>query len=192
MRYRTIAAMNKAALLALCLLVPAAPAFADRVIGIADGDTLTVLHERRPVKIRLANIDAPEKAQPFGQIAKRSLSDLCFGKNAEVDVQTTDRYGRMVAEVTCAGVQVNRVQVERGMAWVYERYNKDRTIGVLQNQARQARRGLWADAKAVPPWEFRRPVGIGERAVSDVSAECLTGPRGGRYRMENGKKQYGC
>ena len=143
--------MKKAVILALCLLVPAAPALADRVIGIADGDTLTVLYDRRPLKIRLANIDAPEKAQPFGQIAKRSLAELCFGKNADVDVQTHDRYGRTVAEVTCPGVQVNRAQVERGMAWVYERYNKDRTTGLLQNEAKTARRRLWSDAKAVPP-----------------------------------------
>lgn len=168
------------------------PACADRVIGIADGDTLTVLHDRRPLKIRLANIDAPEKAQPFGQVAKHSLSDLCYGKDAEVDVKTSDRYGRAVAEVTCAGVQVNRAQVERGLAWVYERYNKDSGMDALQEDAKRARKGLWSDPRAVPPWEFRRPVALWKKLLPGESSGCITGPRGGRYQIIEGKKQYGC
>jgi micrococcal nuclease len=83
------------------------------VIGISDGDTLTVLEDNRQVKIRLANIDAPEKAQAFGQRSKESLSDLCYRKDAAYQVQDIDRYGRTVAVVTCVGVEGNWAQVER-------------------------------------------------------------------------------
>jgi micrococcal nuclease len=132
-------------------------AFAHQVIGIADGDTLTLLVDRKPVKIRLANIDAPEKAQSWGSRSKQSLSDLCWGKDATYETQDVDRYGRTVAVVKCGGVEVNRAQVERGMAWTYTRYNKDRSLPALQDKARQQGSGLWADGdRAVPPWEFRR------------------------------------
>jgi micrococcal nuclease len=142
----------------LCALALAfaAPAFCHQVIGISDGDTLTVLVDRKPLKIRLANIDAPEKHQAFGQVSRTSLSSLCFGKDADFHAQDVDRYGRTVAVVRCAGVEVNRAQVERGMAWVYPKYNKDESLPGVQEQAREARRGLWFDRDPVPPWEFRR------------------------------------
>lgn len=98
-------------------------AFLATVIGISDGDTLTVLDEdKQQVKIRLAEIDAPEKKQPFGTKSKQSLSDLCFGKQAEIIPQVKDRYKRTVARVRCAGVDANAEQVNRGMAWVYRQY----------------------------------------------------------------------
>lgn len=137
-------------------LLAAAPAYAHQVIGIADGDTLTLLVDRRPLKIRLANIDAPEKAQAFGQRSKESLSDLCWGEDAQYQTQDIDRYGRTVAVVTCGGVEANRAQVERGYAWVYPKYNLDRSLPALQDLAREGRLGLWRDTDPVPPWEFRR------------------------------------
>lgn len=140
------------AALFLCSAIHAAP-----VIGIADGDTLTVLQDNKPLKIRLANIDAPEKKQPFGQRSKQSLSDLCYGKDAALQVQTIDRYGRTVAVVTCDGVEANRSQVERGLAWVYTKYNKDSSLPALEAAARADRRGLWADPDPIPPWKFRHP-----------------------------------
>ena len=132
-----------------------AAAFFASVIGISDGDTLTVLHERQPIKIRIAEIDAPEKKQPFGTRSKQSLSDLCFGKQAEVFPQKTDRYGRTIARVKCDGQDASAYQVEAGMAWVYDRYVTDRSLYLLQDMARSGRRGLWVDAGPVPPWEWR-------------------------------------
>jgi micrococcal nuclease len=104
----------------------------------------------------LANIDAPEKSQAFGERSKQSLSELCFGKDATYDKHDIDRYGRTVAVVICATINVNRAQVERGMAWVYPKYNKDRSLPALQDHARETHQGLWVDADPVPPWEFRR------------------------------------
>lgn len=129
---------------------------AHQVIGISDGDTLTLLVDQRPVKIRLANIDAPESGQAWGNRSKQSLSELCWGKDAAYDTQTVDRYGRTVAVVYCGGIEANRAQVERGMAWVYPRYNRDPSLLQLQEQAKAEQRGLWADREPVPPWEWRK------------------------------------
>lgn len=137
------------------LLLPLA-CHAYKVIGIADGDTLTILQDGKPLKIRLGNIDAPEKSQPFGQRSKQSLSDLCWKKDAQYQTQDVDRYGRTVAVVTCDGVNVNRAQVERGMAWTYTRYNKDRSLPAIQEAAKANRQGLWRDYDPVPPWEYRK------------------------------------
>lgn len=130
--------------------------FSGRVVGISDGDTLTVLHDREPVKIRLAEIDAPEKKQPFGTRSKQALSDLCFGKQAEVVPQKTDRYGRTIARVRCDDQDASEQLVRSGMAWVFDRYVTDRSLYPLQDEAREGRRGLWVDADPVPPWEWRR------------------------------------
>lgn len=139
----------------LAMVAVVMPAFAAQVIGIADGDTLTVLQNKKPLKIRLANIDAPERKQAFGLRSKKSLSDLCYRKEANYTILDVDRYGRSVALVTCSGVDVNRAQIERGMAWVYTQYNKDVSLPALQAEAKVDRRGLWADEDATPPWKFR-------------------------------------
>lgn len=131
-------------------------ASAHQIIGIHDGDTMTVLVDRKPVKIRLANIDAPELRQAYGRRSKESLSSICWGKDAEFERQTTDRYGRIVAVVWCDGVEANRRQVASGMAWVYQRYNKDLSLPVLEQAARLHKIGLWRDEEPVPPWRYRK------------------------------------
>jgi len=128
-----------------------------KVIAISDGDTLTVLVERQQVKVRLVEIDAPEKAQAFGNRSKQSLSDLCFDKTVKLDDRGKDRYGRTLARVYCDGIDANAEQVRRGMAWVYRKYApKDSPLFAVEAEAKRARRGLWADAEPVPPWEWRR------------------------------------
>jgi endonuclease YncB( thermonuclease family) len=131
-------------------------AFLATVIGISDGDTLTVLNEnKQQVKIRLAEIDAPESGQPFGTKSKQSLSELCFGKQAEVVPRAIDRDKRTVARVKCAGVDANAEQVNRGMAWVYRKYAKDNKLYVLQHEAKAAERGLWRGWSPIPPSAWR-------------------------------------
>jgi endonuclease YncB( thermonuclease family) len=145
------------------LITLASPALAEelrgRVVGITDGDTLTLLTpERREVKIRLAEIDTPESRQPYGTRARQVLSDLAFRRDVRVDVQDTDRYGRTVGRVHAGRVDVNAEMVRRGAAWVYRRYSRDPALLVLEEEARQARRGVWAlpESQRTPPWEWRR------------------------------------
>lgn len=149
------------ALLSACASYHAIPDskvnFTGKVVAVADGDTITVLRDKEQVKIRLIEIDAPEKAQAFGNKSKQSLSDLCFNKTATLADKGKDRYGRTLALVTCDGIDANREQVRQGMAWVYRKYApKDSPLYAVEDEAKAARRGLWADAEPVPPWEWRR------------------------------------
>jgi micrococcal nuclease len=132
------------------------PAHGEQVIGIADGDTITILQSGRPLKIRLAGIDAPEKKQAFGQRSKESLSNMCWQKNATYVGNEIDKYGRTIAVVYCDGVNANKAQLAKGMAWVYTKYNKDTSLIAIESEARSARLGLWQDTDPIPPWIFRR------------------------------------
>ena len=150
----------RATLLQLLLLLPLS-LFADtthegKVIKIADGDTLTILVERQQQKIRLSDIDTPERKQPFNIKAKQALSDLAFGKQARVVEVTVDRYGRIVGRIYIAGIDVNRELVVRGYAWVYRKYSNDAELLRLEAEAKQKKLGLWADPDPLPPWEWRR------------------------------------
>jgi endonuclease YncB( thermonuclease family) len=149
-------------LLAAFMLVLAQVASAEelrgRVVGITDGDTLTLLTERREeARIRLAAIDTPEGGQPYGNRAREVLSDLAFGKVVRVAVQDTDRNGRVVGRVYAGTLDVNSEMVRRGAAWVYRRYSDDPDLLRLEQAARAERRGLWglSEAERVPPWEWR-------------------------------------
>lgn len=148
-------------MLACLLLLAALPVNAEsltgKVVGVADGDTLTLYIEGEPqVRVRLSAIDAPEKKQAFGQRSKQALSDLCFGKTAQVDVVDSDQYGRKVAEVWCDGTYANGSMVESGFAWVYRRYAGLRVdLYAAEVDARLAKRGLWAEPSPTPPWDFR-------------------------------------
>ncbi len=127
-----------------------------RVVGVMDGDTLAVLDaDNQEHRVRLAEIDAPEKRQPYGQRSKQSLSGLCFGLAAVIEDKGRDRYGRVIGRVNCAGIDASAEQVRHGMAWVFDRYATDRTLYAIQEEARAARRGLWSDTAPVPPWEYR-------------------------------------
>jgi len=165
-------------LLALSLSYAATAAqadeFAAKVIVVLDGDTVMVVRscngskpaatgvhmppcgDGRPLRIRLAEIDAPEKAQPGGAESKKSLVGMVLKKQVSVNAQTVDKYGRLVAHLKVDGVNVNEEQVRRGMAWEYSNYHRNKTYIALQNEAQKARRGLWARTDPVPPWEWRK------------------------------------
>lgn len=183
------------ALFFLAMSLCALPVNAHQVVSVADGDTLTLAVDGRRLKIRLANIDAPERGQAYGREARRSLAELCLRKDAQYRTQDIDQYGRTVATVNCDGVDASRAQVERGMAWVPAHYNRDGSLASLQDAARWRRIGLWADPNPVPPWDFRHGREAGAHlaaAPREEDGTCYTGPRGGRYRWVNGRKRYGC
>jgi len=144
------------------------------VVSVTDGDTITVLdahHEQH--KIRVAGIDAPEKAQPFGQRSKESLSAMVFGKEVDVHWHKQDRYQRIVGKVmvatsSCRASQCPKTldaglaQLSVGLAWWYEKYAKEQSpedagrYEFAAHEARAKRAGLWADGHPVPPWEWRK------------------------------------
>lgn len=131
--------------------------FKAKVIGVKDGDTVEVLYENQPYVIRLANIDCPEKGQPFGQKAKQYCSDLCFGKMVSVEHKNKfDRNKRLIATLICNGQNINETLVKEGFAWHYVAYSTQPHIETLQQQAKAKKVGLWAEAEAVAPWEWRK------------------------------------
>lgn len=153
-------------LIAALLILPIL-SFADvlqgRVVGIADGDTVTVLDATNTqFKIRLMGIDAPEKKQAFGQKSKEHLSELVFNKQVSVEYTKKDKYGRTVGKVIVDGVDANLEQVKAGLAWHYKQYQREQSAKdiaayvLAEELARNESRGLWTDAEPVPPWEWRR------------------------------------
>ena len=153
--------MNSRCVLAF-LATLAAPAWAaelaGRVSSVEAGDALTLVHEGRSLKVRLAEIDAPELRQSHGPQSRESLSALCLGKEAAVTVLRRDA-GAVTGKVECDGVAANEAQVERGMAWVVVPRRGGRTaspLSFLEDQAQRARVGLWSEPSPVAPWIYRR------------------------------------
>lgn len=135
-----------------------------RVVGVADGDTITVLDAGlQQHRVRLTGIDAPEKHQPFGQVSKQSLSNLVYGKTVTITYDKQDRYGRILGRVgTPDGQDANLMQIQRGLAWHYKHYERDQpakerqAYSAAEQAAQQAKAGLWADKNPTPPWDWRR------------------------------------
>lgn len=143
------------------------PAYADtlkgRVVGVSDGDTVTVLDaSNTQYKIRLMGIDAPEKKQPFGQRSKQFLSDLVFNKEVTVEYRKKDKYGRTVGKITVGGVDANLEQIRAGLAWHYKKYQNEQAAddrlayAQAEELAKAKKLGLWAEPNSVPPWDWRK------------------------------------
>lgn len=177
-----------------------------RVVSVADGDTVTVSDGRHVAHIiRLAGIDAPEKAQAYGKLSRQNLVRQVAGQTVEVEWRKTDKYGRQVGTIWLGGVDVNLAQVEAGLAWHYKAYADEQSADDRQHYAQaedHARRrhiGLWRDTDPTPPWDFRQARRAGATAppIADSGpcscggpARC-TGSRGGHYCLTpNGKKRY--
>ncbi|MFD2284952.1 thermonuclease family protein [Pedobacter petrophilus] len=134
--------------------------FSAKVVRIMDGDTMEVLYQKTPIKIRLAHIDCPEKrrSQPFGNNAKQALSDLCFGQYVIIYRQKYDRYRRLIAVVKNQKKQIlNQEMIRQGMAWHYKKYSTDAGYAQLEITARKNKAGLWRDANPIAPWDWRKP-----------------------------------
>lgn len=136
------------------------------VVAITDGDTLRARCDApdgyQQITVRLAGVDAPERGQAFGQRAREALSGLCYRQMARIEQTDTDRYNRVVANVSCGSQDAGAYMVGSGYAWVFDRYARGhKHLYPLQASAQQQRLGLWQDlgtaAPPVPPWQWRRP-----------------------------------
>ncbi|MEW6267781.1 MAG: thermonuclease family protein [Thermodesulfobacteriota bacterium] len=159
-RVRRAAVILVLAAACAAVLAAAAPSgaasFRGTVVRIRDGDSVDVLRDRRPVKVRVLGVDAPERGQPFSARAKSFTADLVGGREVLVEVKDVDRYGRIVGDVVLDdGRRLGRELVRAGLAWHYRRYSSDPELARLEGEARSARRGLWADPHPTPPWAYR-------------------------------------
>lgn len=174
------------------ILAPAA--FAHKVTAVSTGDTLTLLVDNKPLKLHLAGIAAPDLRQSFGHASRRSLAELCIGKDATYEFIETDHHGSANAVIVCGDSHVNHVQLERGFAWARKNYERDLSLPGIELKARQRGAGLWADSNPVPPWEYQRPMRKTAARLPNQSDDriCFVGPRGREYRIVEGQKRYGC
>lgn len=131
--------------------------FQAKVIGVSDGDTITVLKEGVPLKLRLNGIDCPEKSQDFGQKAKDFTSELVFSKQVLVFARGKDRYKRTIAEVYLSGGEnLSDLLIARGYAWWYRSFSKEIHRQILEEKAKAEKLGLWKEENAFAPWDFRK------------------------------------
>lgn len=131
-----------------------------KVIGVSDGDTITILWDGKPLKIRFAHVDCPElkRSQPFGRAAKKFTSDACYAQIVTIENEGKyDRYKRLIGVVINEkGENVNKELVRAGLAWHFKKYSTDESYDVLESAARAQKLGLWADANPTPPWIWRK------------------------------------
>lgn len=132
--------------------------FSGQVVGVLDGDTIEVLHNTRAERIRLNGIDCPEKGQAYGQRAKQAASELIFGKQVTLQTFGKDKYGRTIADVLLPdSTNVNHELVKDGWCWWYRKYAPGNSeLEKFEKEAREAKKGLWADPHPVPPWVYRK------------------------------------
>ena len=156
--------------------------FAGKVVGVADGDTITVLYGKKEYKIRFQHIDCPESSQAFGTKAKQVLSNKVFGKTVTVRWKEKDRYMRILGDV-----YVGQRWINEGMAWHYKFFSKDASIGAVEAKARAAKRGIWSQPNPVPPWEFRRKKSSASKAPPQkgtATTKVFTAKSGKKYHRD--------
>ncbi|HEX7485818.1 MAG TPA: thermonuclease family protein, partial [Vicinamibacterales bacterium] len=171
--------------------------FSARVIGITDGDTVTVLVSNRPLKVRLDGIDCPERGQPFGRVARTFTSTRVFGRTVEVLPRDRDRYGRLVARIRADGADLGLELLSAGLAWHYTQYSNDRAYTAAERAARAARTGLWSQKEPVPPWVQRRqhapsPAPRSPKALASQSAGPFHGNVKSMVFHRPGCRNYDC
>ena len=145
-------------ILFMFLACAAQGALASKIVGIVDGDTLDAIIDGKQQRVRVAQIDAPERGQPYGKASKQALSDLAYGKECTITPvgDEVDRYGRVIGQITCQGIDVNRQMIRLGFAWAFRKYLTDQSLIEEEAQARKSKIGLWADSSPVAPWEWRK------------------------------------
>lgn len=152
--------MRRALALALLAVVAGAGdgSWTGKVVGIHDGDTISVMHDGKAVHVRLDGIDCPELGQAYGRQARERVSELAFGRMVTVRTPGADRFGRVLGQVFLPdGRNLNRELVREGLAWWYRRYAPRNTaLADLEEQARERRLGLWQGEEPEPPWLFRK------------------------------------
>lgn len=130
-----------------------------KVIGIKDGDTVVVLDSlNQQTTLRLAEVDCPEKNQPFGTKAKQFTSDQIYLKTIKYIVTDIDRYGRSIAMIFFAtdNKYLSAEIIKAGMGWHYKRYSKSIELAKFEDKARENKTGLWLDKNPIPPYEWRK------------------------------------
>ncbi len=155
--------MKRVVIIGIFLVLMAGPAlagsFTGKVVRVIDGDTVSVSCsscQKKFHKVRLAEIDAPEKKQAFGAESTKALSDKVLGKTVVVEWNNKGRYGRIIGTIYTADRNINEEMIKSGLAWRYVQYSKSKHLFALEQQAREQGKGLWKNPAAIAPWDFRK------------------------------------
>ena len=189
--------MTPILLLLLATLTAQAATFTGKVVGVSDGDTITVLAAgNKQFKIRLLAIDTPEGSQAYGDKAKQALSKKVFGQFVQVHWEKQDQYKRVLGNIIIGKRWINLEMVAEGWAWHYKQYDKDKRFAEAETKAKAARRGLWADRNPVAPWDWRKEKKGGKPVAKPKppTKPLPTTPPGVVYIAKTGKKYHtaGC
>lgn len=125
------------------------------IVRVIDGDTVTILHNKNEIKVRLEGIDSPETGQDYSNKSKQALSKMVFGKEVLLKKSGTDKYNRTLGIIFVDNINVNSKMIEDGWAWHYKRYSNDDELAELEVNAKRLKRGLWQDENPIAPWEYR-------------------------------------
>lgn len=149
--------LSLAVVLLVCASLVQAEVFDAKVIAVMDGDTVLVLRDGNKIKVRMANIDAPELEQAFGKESRDALAKRVLKKQVRINSQAVDSYGRAIAEITLDGKSMNEAQLSNGMAWEYSHFHSNKRYAALSQYAQQNKRGLWAQSvDPVSPEQWRK------------------------------------
>jgi len=168
--------------LLFCIQLASAESFECKVIGVSDGDTITVIDaNKNEFKIRLSEIDTPEKSQAFGAQAKKALADKVFGQVITIVFDKRDRYGRIIGTIYLGKRWINKEMVEEGYAWHYKQYASSEELAAAEQKAREKKLALWLDKNVTAPWEFRsakrkKTAGRRYRTLSEYAEETAQEP----------------
>ena len=190
-----IGRMRRCLILLLLLSTPVLADLQGYVVAIADGDTFTLLTpEKEQIRVRVAEIDAPESAQPYGNKSKQALSGMVFNKDVTVVVETIDRYGRTVGRPYVGDLDVSAEMIRIGAAWAYRQYLRDEGLLTLEAEAKDAKRGVWglSETQNVAPWEWRRSGGrpTPETSTTGCQIKGNINSKGGRIYHVPGSRSY--
>jgi micrococcal nuclease len=137
------------------ILACSLPVFATEITYFYDGDTVKIKNGSYEYKLRLTDIDAPERNQTYGKKSRRALMDFCKNAEVKVYISGTDKYQRRLGKLHCNNVDASGFMVKNGHAWFNRRYSMDYMLALLEDEARENKRGLWQNQHPTPPWVWR-------------------------------------
>ena len=138
------------------LLACSLPAFAAEITYFYDGDTVKINDNGQEFRLRINDIDAPEKNQSYGKKSRRALMSLCEHGEFQAQISGQDKYGRKLGKLVCHGEDASLYMVKNGFAWFYAHYSKDGNLAFAQQQARNNGLGLWHVEQPTEPWVWRK------------------------------------
>jgi len=129
---------------------------APKIAKYYDGDTVRITDTGKDYKLRITNIDAPERNQPYGKKSRRALMQFCKDADIQVIITGTDKYERQLGKLYCNQEDISLLMVKNGHAWFYKQYSNDATLAYAEKTAKLKKLGLWENKRQTPPWVWRR------------------------------------